>query len=235
MERQQRQLRVAPAWRCNLVGAMRTREALVFAGGGQGIDTEKAQAWTVNRLWYEAGDPVASRTSLDAARRRGVGVGLKLNGTGPELAGQMHETLAEHGFGPTTGPLTCGAMFDAEAHEPDAIVAMLRGWRQLRRTRYTIWTLEPFQAGWFTPELVSTVNLDEHLLLAVQQYGDLAGDELYPAWAPAALDELEHGAGIRRERLTSFIGVKAGQQVPYGWAGILYGFGALAASPPTVL
>lgn len=209
----------------------------MFAGGGQGIDTEKAHAWSVERLWWEWNDPVASPTSLAACRQRGVGVGLKVNGAGYQAAELMHQALVDHGFGSSTTPRSCGAMFDAEMHDAGAILSLLRRWRQIRPTRYTIWTLEPFQGGgwtWIAPELVQQVNADQNLLVAVQEYVDVAGDQLYPAMGAAARDELER-LGILRERLTSFIAVKAGTLVPYGWEGILYNFAALPAEPPAPL
>jgi hypothetical protein len=217
---------------------VRLRDAYVFEGGGQGIDTDKAKRWTVQRLWYEATDPVASADSLAACRSRGIGVGLKMNGAGEATAAAMHQSLTAHGFTASTPPTSCGAMFDAEEHDAAAIVALLRRWRELRPTRYTVWTLEPFQGGlgtWITAELVQRVNADPNLLVVVQEYvDDHHGDQLYPAAGAEARDELER-LGIRRERLSSFIAIKAGVQVPYGWAGILYGFQALPASPPVPL
>jgi hypothetical protein len=213
---------------------MRIREAYVFEGGGQGIDTAKAGRWKVQRLWYESSDPVASRSSLAAAIGRGTLVGLKMNGAGAAVAEAMDHELADHGFSASTSPLICGAMFDAELHNADAIVELLRRWRSLRRTRYTVWTLESFQAGWITPELVQLVNADQNLIVVPQAYVDVAGDQLYPADGAEARDELE-SIGIRRERLSSFLAVKAGVQVPYGWAGILYGFQSLPAAPPVPL
>jgi hypothetical protein len=212
---------------------MRIRECLVFEGGGAGIDTDKAHRWTIDRLWWEAGDPVASRSSLAACRQRGIGVGLKLNGDGEAPAEAMHEALTERGFTTTTAPRSCGAMFDPEPFNAAAILMLLRRWRQLRTARYTVLAIAPWQGGLFTPELVQQVNGDANLLVAPFAYVDVAGDSLYPAWAPAALDELER-LGIRRERLTSFIDAKR-QPIAYGWEGILYGFDKLPASPPAPL
>ena len=214
----------------------RLREALVFEGGGAGIDTWKAHAWGIERLWWEASDPVASKESLAACRSRGIGVGLKMNGTGAVLAGRMHSELTLHGFGTSTGPRTCGAMFDDELHRPEDTFELLRSWRTFRPTRYTILTFEPFQGGLFAsvPELVHAINVDPNLIVVPFAYMDLAGDQLYPAWAPAAIDDLV-AAGILRERISIFIGVKTGVQISFGWSGILYGFAGLPATPPTTL
>ncbi len=188
-------------------------------------------------MWWEWDDPVASKASLADCRKRGVGVGLKMNGAGAAVADEMHQALTDHGFGSTTGPTSCGAMFDAEMHNSLPIVQLLQRWRQLRPTRYTVWTLESFQGGvwtWISPQLIQVVNADPNLLVCVQEYGTVAGDQLYPFMGAAARDELER-LGFLRERLTSFIGVKSGVQVPYGWEGVLYGFHGLPSSPPAAL
>lgn len=214
----------------------RLREALVFEGGGDGVDTDKAKAWGIDRLWWEVNDPVASRFTLAEVRGRGVGVGLKINGTGGITAERMHQGLTDHGFGSTTGPRSCGAMFDDELHRLDLTLAMLRHWRTLRPTRYTILTFEPFQGGAFAamPELVHLINTDPNIVAVPFTYMDLAGDQLYPAQADAVVDDLA-AAGILRERIALFIAVKQNVQIPFGWGGVLYGFAALPAKPPTTL
>jgi hypothetical protein len=215
---------------------MRTREAYVYAGGAQGIDTGKATAWGIGRLWWEHDDPTANAGALAACRKRGVGVGLKYNGTGAAVATAASLDLTAHGFGTSTGPMSCGVMFDDEGHDGTGTLDLLERWRTLRPTRYTFWTLEPFQGGALTPDLVAFVNADVNLLVLVQCYGTIAGDELYPAMQTAAVDDLVlHG--LRRERVRCFLGVKAPVQstVPYGWEGVLYGFQALPATPPAPL
>lgn len=218
----------------------RLREALVFEGGGDGIDTDKAKAWNIDRLWWEAGDPVASKESLAACRSRGVGVGLKINGSGVTTAQHMDNALIAHGFGSSTGPRSCGAMFDDELHRPWDTFDMLSAWRGLRPTRYTILTFEPFQGGLFAsvPPLVHAINTDPNLVVVPFTYVDKAGDQLYPTSEAAVIDDLV-AAGISRERIAVFIAVKKiGQSlipIPYGWGGILYGFSALPATPPVQL
>lgn len=213
---------------------MRIREALVFKGGGAGIDTDKAGRWGLDRLWWEFDDPVATASSLKDCRGRGVGVGLKINGTGTNVALVMSQSLTDHGFGPNTSPSSCGAMFDSEQHDVPGMVEMLQTWRQLRTTRLTVLTIEPFQGGSLTPDFVRLVNTDPNLTLCVQDYVDVAGDQQYPAFATAAVDDLV-AAGIDRAHITQFLPVHANEEVPYGWAGILFGFAGLPASPPAQL
>ena len=210
---------------------MRTREALVFKGGGQGIDTDKAHSGGMSRLWWEFDDPVASKQSLADCMGRGILVGLKINGTGPTLADVMHQALNDHGFSVMTNPNGCGVMFDSEQHDVPGMVTMLRYWRTLRTRRLTVLTIEPFQGGSLTPEFVRLVNTDPSLTLCVQDYVTVADDELYPAMATAAVDDLV-AAGIQRGKVTQFL---RGNPVPYGWEGIVFGFDSLPSTPPAAL
>lgn len=203
----------------------RTREAYVNAG--QGADWSKAGRWGINRLWFEHDDPKTAAVPANTGK-----VGIKMNGNGPGAADALHEALTAAGFGPSTSPYSCGAMLDDEVHDPEGVLEFLLRWRSLRKTRYTIWTLEPWQEGWFddVPALIPTINQDNNLLVAVQQYMTYNGDDLYPA-APEALDRLV-SMGVERRRLTRFLAVKGGVQPPFGWEGLWWTFDNLASSPP---
>lgn len=66
------------------------------------------------------------------------------------------------------------AHVDIELHDPAYMVAFLAEWRQRRSLRPTWWTLEGFQGGWFTPELLNAIRQDDHLALLPQAFeGDM--------------------------------------------------------------
>jgi hypothetical protein len=210
----------------------RLRNAYVFAGGGEGIDTDKAKAWTITRLWYEWNDPVASGPSLHDAIKRGVQVGLKMNG-GAGSPQAMSAALAGKGFTSSSSPYGCAAMFDDEPVESSSTLQQLTEWRKLRPTRFTVLTVAPFQGGRISRELAAFVNADPNLLVVVQCYvDDHEGDQLYPAWAPAAIADLV-AAGIDERVLRCFIAHDA--RIPYGWEGVIWGFDQIAATPPIPL
>lgn len=200
----------------------RIREGYVNAN--QGADWAKAERWDINRLWFESDDP---KSAVSTANKNKVGI--KMNGFDADA---MHQALTDKGFGPTTGAYTCGAMFDYEQHDPLVVLHGLQRWRQLRSTRYTIWTMEPWQEQWFddVPGLIPQINGDANLLLAIQDYMDYNGDQLYPAHAVAAERRMVR-MGINPDRITHFLAVKGGVQQPYGWEGIWWTFDALPASP----
>lgn len=208
----------------------RVREAYDGVGGGEGVDTDKAKAWGIERLWFESTDPRVTKTNMAAVRSRGVGVGIKMNGTGYALATALDSKLTELGFGTTTGPFSCGVMADDETHQWDQTIILYDTFRKLRWSRYFIITIEPWQAPAIPPEFIQRINPDQNFLLAVQAYMDYQGDPLYPAYAPAAKDQLER-AGVLKDRLTIFNAVKANMQFPYGWEGLWWTFDNLPAAP----
>lgn len=212
----------------------RVRDAYDGTGGGSGVDTDKAKRWGIERLWFEHDDPRMTKANLAAVRNRGVGVGIKMNGDGAALADSMDARLTALGFGSSTGPFSCGAMFDSETHDWVEIEAMYDEWRKRRWARYTILTFEPWQAPAIPGGLIRKLNADLNCMVAVQGYMDYTGDQLYPAYLPAVLNELER-VGILKERLTGFLPVKAGVQVPFGWEGIWWTLAGLPAVPPAPL
>jgi hypothetical protein len=198
----------------------------VFAGGGEGIDTDKAKAWGITRLWYESSDPVASAKSLRDCIGRGVNVGLKVNGGGVIAAQAMDTTLTAHGFTKTSSPYTCAAMFDDEPIESTSTLQMLQAWRKLRPTRWTVLTIEGFQGGRIDPALATFCNADPNLIVVPQAY---LNDE-YPSWVPAVQADAILAGLVKPD-----VFISSADRIPYGWQGIIWGFARLPATPPRPL
>jgi hypothetical protein len=64
----------------------------------------------------------------------------------------------------------CAYLFDTEYHDPGYLLDLISAWKALRPTREWAWTLEPFQGGWFTKELVDRVNSDDFCTVIPQTY-----------------------------------------------------------------
>lgn len=213
------------------------KQALVLAGGPAGIDGQKCRDWGITRLFWEARDPQCTAKLLKDTRAAGIGVGLMRDPgwdslSAPELAATMSADLTSHGFGATTGPDSCAAMFDMERHSAQYAIDMLQHWRAIRPTRTTLWTLESGQAGWFTKELCDLINSDQHLFVVPQFY--LGKPRMYPVDSGWAKDDLVWPRGtdnlmLFRERVVGFY--SAEQKIPYGWNGLIYGFNQLPAKP----
>jgi len=63
-----------------------------------------------------------------------------------------------------------GYMFDIEYHDPDFVRRTIIEYRRWRPSGPIAWTLEPHQGGWFTPELVQTINSDVNLVVVPQNF-----------------------------------------------------------------
>ena len=153
------------------------------------------------------------------------------NLTATKLAEQMSQDLANKGFGATTGPDSCAAMFDMEKHNAQYAVDMLERWRLLRPTRTTLFTLESGQGGWFTDELAALINNDPNLTMVPQFY--LGSPRLYPVDSDWSKWDLSAQGGVADSKIVGFYDGEA--RVPYGWNGLVYNFNALPAKPETPL
>ncbi len=208
------------------------KQALILAGGPASVNGQKCRDWNITRLFWEARDPQATAALLKSTRAAGIGVGLMRdpswnNASALDLARQLDADLTAHGFGSTTGPDSCAAMFDMERHDAQYAIDMLTEWRRLRPTRTTLWTLESFQGGWFTPELTALIDNDPNLLIVPQFY--LGSPRLYPVDSEAAVSNLELEAELHADRIVGFYNGE--KTIPYGWNGLVYDFNALPAKP----
>lgn len=114
-----------------------------------------------------------------------------------------------------------GLMYDVEHHDPAFILALLARSKAIMGGVNTIWTLENFQAGWFTPELIAFINSWPQLKVAHQNY---KGNMQPQAGDTAARDLTKKG--ILEDRICAFYGLRDENHVPVRipswWDGILY-------------
>src|SRR6476469_1732222 len=61
-------------------------------------------------------------------------------------------------------------MYDIEYHDPSFVIKTIKAHRLVFPKGPVAWTLEPWQGGWFTPELVDVVNRDPNLVVVVQNF-----------------------------------------------------------------
>jgi hypothetical protein len=209
------------------------KQALVLRGGPASIDGPKAKRWGITRIYWEADDPNATPALLKSVRDAGLGVGLMRvarGETAETLAGLLSQDLTDKGFNSNTGPDSCAAMFDNEAHGNAYAREAIKSFRALRPTRTLLWTLESGQGGWFEPDLVDLINADPNLVVVPQIY--FGTPRMYPVSERFAVENLAL-RGVRRDRIASFY--DAEKPIPYGWFGIIYDFNQLPSSPPIPL
>jgi len=108
-------------------------------------------------------------------------------------------------------------MFDIEYHDASFVAKTILGFRQRFPRGPLAWTLEPFQAGWFTNGLVEVLNNDINLVVVVQNF--------FGNMAPAGT---RNGKTPRQELLD--IGIAANRvkvfydgskPIPSGWDGCI--------------
>jgi hypothetical protein len=230
------------------------RWAWVRPGGNPDIPflIRKARAWGLERLLFDANDPQINPdlvsfegiTYLQRLRQLGatggpiVGPGITVasdwdNGqfaAAKPFAQKTDAYLSWHGFGPTTRPDSCVVELNREVpHDPDDQLAMLWNWRQLRKTRWSIWSLEAHQAGWFDTALIDFLRGDGNLWVVFERY--LGPNEKYwpveQSWALAGADVLDRG-----QVKSAFYPV---DRVPVGWDGVIFDFALLPDTPPVQL
>jgi hypothetical protein len=108
---------------------------------------------------------------------------------------------------------------DIEYHDAQYVIDCLTRWRELRPFQDTSWTFEPFQAGWMSDELVSTV-IDKKVRVVPQYY--LGGMQ------PVAADRELIRMLNRGFPLSSISGFYDAAALPYGWDGFAFIQGRLS-------
>jgi hypothetical protein len=120
----------------------------------------------VDGEFYPGNDPIEDvARRLEASRARGHKGGIYVGWNWPgvpttgagfaewtyELVRNVEQLLP---FKSTAYPKV---QFNHEEHEPDKILAMIRRWRELRKTKDTSWSPEGMQGGWMSSTFVQGV------------------------------------------------------------------------------
>lgn len=195
------------------------KAALVLRGGPLVPDLAKAGRYGITRFYWEYDDPNLSFGFLESFRPKGLQVGIMAVPRGEsavDFARNIDAALIKLGM----TSRQCAVIADVEAHDPRYVVDFLTEWRDLRPTRETAWTMEPFQGGWFSPNLLGKINLDPYLTLLPQNYlGDMT---------PCASDQVRSDLvnyGVANKKIQSFYGPT---RADHGWQGVIFDFIQLA-------
>lgn len=207
------------------------KASLVIRGGPFVPDLEKAKAYGINELVFEADDPAlrdnpAAATKLFADLRakperykirvmRDVGWPSS-GGTPAHIAQAMSDDITRYGGGREGESLSqLSSMYDGEVpHDSNFHLAVINGFFLRRSGRSLVWTLEGLQAGWISDELVDRINNTPLLTVSPQTYKD----KMQPLFIQYVIENLA-GRGIRREKIQPFIRPDRADE---GWYGIVY-------------
>jgi hypothetical protein len=157
----------------------------VWLDRGSTPDFAKAEREGINGFCFDILDPRLTKAYMNSVRWAGPGYAVVVyaaysehpmwkplfSPSGARHAELVHERLET--IAPGTGNSFPKVQFDIEVHDAAVVRDCIKRWRQLRPTRDTSWTLESFQAGWMTDELVQTV-IDNGIRVVPQYYtGDM--------------------------------------------------------------
>lgn len=203
------------------------KAAWIRPGGGAIPDGNKAKAWGINTLFWDATDPQIDATFFDKVRSWGFTPGITRDpiwtgSTGTDLARLLDADLVRLG----SGNKTCIAMVDIEAlwaRTAQYVINWLVEWRTLRPTRKTYWTTEPGQGGVISDVLVAKINLDPNLVVIPQLYYSGMVDAVE---SRTVLDLA--GRKIRPDRIYPYYDA---ENMPAAWDGIIFDFDKLPATP----
>lgn len=214
------------------------KASLVIRGGPYVPDLEKAKAYGVNELVFEADDP-ALRNAPEAAANLFAAlrakpehyqirimrdVGWPSSGGNPlSIAKALSEDIRLYGGGREGGPalVQLSAMYDGEVpHDSSFHLAVIREFFRRRPGRSLVWTIEGLQGGWISNELVAYINAHPLLIISPQSYyGNMT-----PIFIQYTIEDLVR-RGIRRDKIQPFIHP---QRADAGWYGIVYDHAKLA-------
>ena len=201
----------------------------VFAEHGQGVDYEKLRRHGIAEVVVPAhNSPLANTQSLIDLKNNGFhpAVGVSWDWYGPmeghHFARKCDEILKS--FGSTSPNPSLWADIEAldylnQSNFADFVAAFCIEWRKLRVSRRTIWTLNPFQGACFNGKhgCVQTI-LNSKIEIVLQYYVTHEGDQMYPAAADVAKDELSL-YGFPSNAIRGYYDAK---RPPYKWDGGLW-------------
>ncbi len=196
------------------------RGSLVLRGGPLVPDLNVARDKGIQEFAWEAVDPQLSKTLLESIRRQAIKVRVmrdpSWNGLSAVAAGAaLSDDITRLGGGEVgTSAAQLAAMLDAEVHDSRYVITAIRRFRELRSGRHLIWTCEPLQGGWFSPELVQLINDDPLLAVAPQTYyGDMRC-----VYVELVVNDLLQ-RGVKREKIVPFL---RADRLDVGWDGYAF-------------
>lgn len=195
----------------------------VWVDSGNDPVWEKVVEHKLTALFFDAFDARMSEKYLKdiVAKQKYAGIYIASNwpqvsGDGRDFAEKVSKRLA------VVAPGALGdfpkVQLDIEQHDPRFIVDVFTRWRELRPNQATSWTLEPFQAGWFTDELVKSIIANRIRVVPQLYLGNMvptAGDRV-------ALELVKRG--IPPTMISGFYDAAA---LPVGWDGWAFTMGRL--------
>lgn len=191
----------------------------LWIDSGNDPEWEKVTAYKITSLFFDLLDPRVTPAYLAqwVARQKTVGVYAvsswpSLSGGGQEFAEKVSARLSP------ISPNIPKVQLDVEQHDAQFVIDAITRWRELRPIQATSWTMEPFQVGWMTQELIDLV-IRERIRVVPQYY---LGNMAPVAADRAALEFVKRG--VPASQVSGFYDAAA---LPIAWDGWAFTQGRL--------
>ena len=136
----------------------------VWVDSGNDPDWATHARHSISASYFDIFDPRVTKTYLEGIKAKGQAVGVYMAWNWPQFDGKSPEEVAEivntrvrQIAGGGLKPSFPKVQFDLEQHDPDAIIRVLRRWRQIMPNQDTSWTMEAFQGGWMSDAFVQEI------------------------------------------------------------------------------
>lgn len=194
----------------------------VWVDEGNDADLNKLRRYGITSPYYAIRDPRVTKEYLRNVRAQQFAPGVYVapnwypDMSGPQFAELVHSLIGQRYPGTAAGfPKVC---VDIETHNVSYITGFLIRWRQLRPTRVTDWTFEPFQGGLFAPLDVQIIVESGVGIVPQLYYGDMS----LVAADRVVIDLWAHGFPY-----SSMLGFYDAAHLPQGWQGYAFTQGRL--------
>jgi hypothetical protein len=194
----------------------------IWVDEGNDANFAKLRQYGITSPYYAIRDPRVTKSYLQAVRAQGFPPGVYVapnwypDMPGPAFAEFVDGLMTERY--PSTGATFPKVCVDIETHNVPYITGFLKRWRELRPTRVTDWTLEPFQGGLFDPLAVAIIIESGVGIVPQNYFGDMSA---------AAADRVAIDLIVRGFPPTSMLGFYDAAALPGRWQGYAFTQGRL--------
>lgn len=176
----------------------------------------------IDTLYFALNDPRVTKAYLQDVASRGYGVGVYVvtnwDGFNQPSGADFANAVANAVLKLRVTNVFPRVQLDAEQHDPVFISAMVKQWRKRLPNQATSWTMESFQGGWMTAEMVADV-------LA-------ARIRVVPQWYKGNMEPVAEDVGLKDMLARGFptqsvTGFYDAANLPFNWNGFAFTQGRL--------
>lgn len=184
-------------------------------------------------LFFCGRDPRVTKTYLADKTKKGYAVGTYWAWNWYPDINAMCDAVIAHTKQVRVSNSNPKIQIDIEAHDPEMVITAITRIRTVFRNQDLSWTMESFQAGWITDELVKCID-DNNVRVVPQYYVDPEKDGMPDPDDHAALIKEQVAQDVSMKQLVlrgipiqSISGFYDAATLPDGWDGFAFTMGRL--------